>query len=168
MDILNFISWIKAGNYRTTLPTDVNNLIAVGAKDPSRDDGYLPLAVNAAPLQSLYDTANVTQITSINTAVTVNAHNGIITTVPSTLAALNRTSFIVNNDKVVAGSRILVSVEYPLQYVNPSTGVLTGATGLPVVEVANITTGQFRLIISNVAPTFALNYLVKIHFIIIS
>ena len=35
MDILNFISWIKAGNYRTTLPTDTPNLIAVAAKDPS-------------------------------------------------------------------------------------------------------------------------------------
>jgi hypothetical protein len=55
MDILNLISWIKAGNYRAALPTDVDNLIAVGAKDPSRDDGYLPLAVNAAPLQSLYN-----------------------------------------------------------------------------------------------------------------
>ena len=29
MDILNFISWIKAGNYRETLPTDVPNLLAV-------------------------------------------------------------------------------------------------------------------------------------------
>ena len=168
MDILNFISWIKSGEYRTTLPTDTPSLIPVGAKDPTRDDGYRSLAINAAPLQSLYNTGNVTQLTSINTAVTVNALNGIITTVPSTLAALNRTSFIVNNDKVVAGSRILVSVEYPLQYVDPGTGVLTGATGLPVLEVANITTGQFRLIISNVAPTFALNYLVKVHFIIVS
>ena len=44
MDILNFISWIKAGNYRATLPTDVTNLLAVGAKDPSRDDGYLSLS----------------------------------------------------------------------------------------------------------------------------
>ncbi len=43
MDILNFISWIKAGNYRESLPTDVPNLLAIGSKDPSRDDSYLPI-----------------------------------------------------------------------------------------------------------------------------
>lgn len=157
MDILNFISWIKAGNYRATLPTDVTNLIAVGAKDPSRDDGYLPLAVNAAPLQSLYDTANVTQLTSITTAVTVNAHNGVITTVSSTLAANARTSFTVNNDKVVAGSRILVSVEYD-----------EAATGIPVVGVADIAAGSFKVVLSNGAGAAALNNVVKVHYIILN
>jgi hypothetical protein len=156
MDILNFISWIKAGNYRTTLPTDVTNLIAVGAKDPSRDDGYLPLAVNAEPLQTLYNTGNVTQGTSITTAVTVNALNGVITTVSSTLAANARTSFTVNNDKVVAGSRILVSVEYD-----------EAATGIPVVGVSDITLGSFKVVLSNAAGTDALNNIVKVHFIIL-
>jgi hypothetical protein len=32
MEILNLISWIKAGNYRATLPTDVISLIPVGTK----------------------------------------------------------------------------------------------------------------------------------------
>lgn len=156
MDILNFISWIKAGNYRATLPTDVTNLIAVGAKDPSRDDGYLPLAVNAAPLQSLYDSANVTQGTSITTAVTVNAHNGVITTVSSTLAANARTSFTVNNDKVDSASKILVSVEYD-----------EAATGIPVVGVSDITLGSFKVVLSNGAGSAALNNVVKVHFIIL-
>jgi len=156
MDILNFISWIKAGNYRATLPTDVTNLIAVGAKDPSRDDGYLPLAVNAAPLQSLYDSANVTQGTSITTAVTVNAHNGVITTVSSTLAANARTSFTVNNDKVDSASKILVSVEYD-----------EAATGIPVVGVSDITLGSFKVVLSNGAGSAALNNIVKVHFIIL-
>ena len=113
MDILNFISWIKAGNYRATLPTDTASLIPVAAKDPSRDDGYLSLAVNAAPLQALYDTANVTQITAISTAVTVNANNGIITTVSSTLGAGSNAAFTVNNSKVLATSRILLTAEHP-------------------------------------------------------
>ena len=52
MDILNFISWIKKGDYRAVLPTDTINLIAVGSKDPQRGDDYKPLSVNAAPLQS--------------------------------------------------------------------------------------------------------------------
>jgi hypothetical protein len=138
MDILNLISWIKAGNYRTTIPTDVNSLIAVGAQDASRDDGYLPLAVNAAPLQSLYNTANVTQGTSITTAVTVNALNGVVTTVSSTLAANAKTFFTVNNSNVVAGSKILVSVEYD-----------EAATGIPVVGVSDIATGSFKIVLSN-------------------
>jgi hypothetical protein len=157
MDILNFISWIKAGQYRATLPTDVSNLLAVGAKDPSRDDSYLPLAVNAAPLQTLYNTANVTQGTSITTGVTVNALNGIITTVSSTLAANAKTSFTVTNPNVVAGSKILVSVQYD-----------EAATGIPVVGVSDIAAGSFKVVLSNGAGVDALNNVVKVHYLIIA
>jgi hypothetical protein len=157
MDILNLISWIKAGQYRATLPTDVPNLLAVGAKDPSRDDGYLPLAVNAAPLQTLYHTANVTQGTSITTGVTVNALNGIITTVSSTLAANAKTSFTVTNSKVLAGSKILVSVQYD-----------EAAAGIPVVGVADIVAGSFKVVLSNGAGSAALNNVVKVHYAIIA
>jgi len=157
MDVLNFISWIKAGQYRATFPTDVSNLLAVGAKDPSRDDGYLPLAVNAAPLQSLYHTANVTQGTSITTGVTVNALNGVITTVSSTLAANAKTSFTVTNPNVLAGSKILVSVEYD-----------EAATGIPVVGVADIAAGSFKVVLSNGAGVAALNNVVKVHYLIIA
>jgi hypothetical protein len=156
MDILNFISWIKAGQYRATFPTDVTNLLAVGAKDPSRDDGYLSLAVNAAPLQTLYHTANVTQDTSITTGVTVNALNGVITTVSSTLAADTKASFIVTNSNVLAGSKLLVSVEYD-----------EAATGIPVVGVADITAGSFKVVLSNGAGVDALNNVVKVHYLII-
>jgi hypothetical protein len=156
MDILNFISWIKAGQYRATFPTDVTNLLAVGAKDPSRDDGYLSLAVNAAPLQTLYHTANVTQDTSITTGVTVNALNGVITTVSSTLAADTKASFIVTNSNVLAGSKILVSVEYD-----------EAATGIPVVGVADIAAGSFKVVLSNGAGVDALNNVVKVHYLII-
>jgi len=156
MDVLNFISWIKAGNYRATLPTDVTNLLAVGAKDPSRDDSYLPLAVNAEPLQTLYNTGNVTQGTSITTAVTVNALNGVITTVSSTLAANAKTFFTVNNSNVTANSRILVSVEYD-----------EAATGIPSLGVSDITTGSFKVVIGN-GGNAALNNVVKVHYIILN
>ena len=156
MDVLNFISWIKAGNYRTTIPTDVNNLIAVGTQDPSRDDSYLPLAVNAAPLQTLYNTGTVTQGTSITTPVTLNTFNGVITTVSSTLAANAKTFFTVNNTNVVAGSRILVSVEYD-----------EAATGIPVVGVSDIATGSFKIVLSN-GGNAALNNVVKVHFLILA
>jgi len=156
MDILNFISWIKAGNYRVALPTDTVNLLAVGSKDPTRDDGYLSLAVNAAPLQSLYDTANVTQGTSITTAVTVDALNGVITTVSSTLAANAKTFFTVNNTLVGTGSRILVSVQYD-----------EAATGIPVVGVSDIAAGSFKVVLSN-GGSAALNNVVKVHYLIIA
>ena len=156
MDILNFISWIKAGNYRETLPTDVQNLLAVGAKDPSRDDNWLPLAVNAAPLQSLYDTGSVTQLTSITTAVTLNSYNGIITTVSSTLAANAKTSFTVLNDKVTANSKVLLTVQYG-----------GAAAGIPSLILGTVQAGSFGVTIGN-GGNAALNNVVRIHFMVIN
>jgi len=156
MDILNFISWIKAGNYRTTLPTDVNSLIPVGAQDASRDDGYLPLAVNAAPLQSLYNTGNVTQITNITTPVTINTLNGIITTVSATVGIGTTVSFVVNNSNVKATSKIIVSTEY-----------ISSGNGIPVFRVSDIVDGSFRLVLSNPSSLTALNNVVKAHFLIV-
>lgn len=155
MDILNFISWIKAGNYRATLPTDVNNLIAVGSADPGRDDSYRPIAVNAAPLQALYNSGNITQGTSITTPVVLNRNNGVITTVSSTLAANAKTFFTVTNSEVTTASKILVSVEYD-----------EAATGIPVVGVSDIAAGSFKVVLSN-GGSAALNNVVKVHFIII-
>ena len=154
MDILNFISWIKAGNYRATLPTDTACLLPVAAKDPSRDDGYLSLAVNAAPLQSLYDTANVTQITSISTAVTVNAHNGIITTVSSTLAGSSNAAFTVNNSKVTTASKILLTVDHP-------------GAGIPVLITEALANGSFAIRIYNVSAATAFNNILKISYLIL-
>jgi hypothetical protein len=156
MDILNFISWIKAGNYREILPTDVTNLLPIGAQDPSRDDGWLPLAVNAAPLQSLYNNGTVTQLTSITTAVTLNAFNGIITTVSSTLAANAKTFFTVNNSNVTTTSRIIVSAQYD-----------ESATGIVVLGVSDIAAGSFKVVISN-GGNAALNNVVKVHFMVIN
>lgn len=158
MDILNFISWIKSGNYRATLPTDVTNLIAVAAKDPSRDDGYLSLAVNATPLQSLYNTGAVTQATNITTGVTLNTLNGVITTVSSTLAGGASAIFILTNSQITNTSKILLSLEYP-----------STATGIPVVRVSTVAgnNGTVRIVLSNAAAATALNNVVKIHFLIV-
>jgi hypothetical protein len=157
MDILNFISWIKAGNYRETLPTDVTNLLPIGAQDPSRDDGWLPLAVNAAPLQSLYDNGTVTQLTSITTAVTINAHNGVITTVLTPIAAGGTSAgFVVNNSNVTSSSRILLSCEFPAI-----------GNGIPNAFVTNISNGSFTIRIAN-GGAFILNQAVKVHFMIIN
>ena len=154
MDILNFISWIKSSNYRTTIPTDVQSLLVIGAKDPSRDDGYLSLAINTAPLQAVYDTANVTQITSITTAVTVNAHNGTITTVSSVLPFNSFTSFTVNNSKVTTASKILLTVD-------------STTAGTPILVTNTIANGSFVIKIINASTTTALNSTLKISYIIL-
>ena len=157
MDILNFISWIKAGNYRTTLPTDVSNVLPIGAKDPSRDDAWLPLAVNAAPLQSLYNTGTVTQLTSITTAVTLNTLSGVITTVAAAASPGSPDIFTFNNTNITTSSILLVSVSYP-----------TSGTG-----VAHVTTqlanGSAQIVINTVDPGGAtLDSSLNIHFFIIN
>jgi hypothetical protein len=157
MDILNFISWIKAGNYRTTLPTDVSNVLPIGAKDPSRDDAWLPLAVNAAPLQSLYNTGTVTQLTAITTAVTLNTLSGVITTVAAAASPGSPDIFTFNNTNITTSSILLVSVSYP-----------TSGTG-----VAHVTTqlanGSAQIVINTVDPGGApLDSSLNIHFFIIN
>jgi hypothetical protein len=154
MDILNFISWIKSNNYRATLPTDVKSLLVIGAKDPSRDDGYLSLAINTAPLQAVYDTANVTQTTAISTAVTVNAHNGIITTVSSTFAGGSNAAFTVNNSKVTTASKILLTVNHP-------------GAGIPVLITETVTNGSFDIRIYNVSAATAFNNILEISYLIL-
>jgi len=154
MDILNFISWIKSSNYRATLPTDVPSLLVIGAKDLSRDDGYLSLAINTEPLQSVYDKANVTQITSMTTAVTVNAHNGTITTVPFTTGISSSTPFTVNNNKVTTASKILLTVD-------------STTTGVPVLVTNTIANGSFVIKVNNVSTAAALNSTLKISYLIL-
>ena len=154
MDILNFISWIKSSNYRATLPTDVPSLLVIGAKDPSRDDGYLSLAINTAPLQAVYDTANVTQTTAISTAVTVNAHNGIITTVSSTLAGGSNAAFTVNNSKVTTASKILLTVNHQ-------------GAGIPLLITEALANGSFAIRIYNVSAATAFNNILKISYLIL-
>ena len=155
MDILNFISWIKAGNYRETLHTDVTNLLPIGAQDPSRDDGWLPLAVNAAPLQSLYDKGSVTQTIVSTNPVTLDTRNGVIETVPLTTAATGQESFIFNNANITDNSTVLLTVEY-------------FSTGFPVVSFGNLSAGSLTLVITNVDTLNALNDSVRIHFMIIN
>ena len=155
MDILNFISWIKAGNYRETLPTDVTNLLPIGAKDPNRDDAWLPLAVNAAPLQSLYNKGSVTQLVVSSNPVTLNTNNGVIETVVLTTAATGQESFIFNNANITDNSTVLLTVEY-------------FSTGFPVVSFGNLSAGSLTLVISNVDTLNALNDSVRIHFMIIN
>lgn len=157
MDILNFISWIKAGNYRETLPTDVTNVLPIGAKDPNRDDAWLPLAVNAAPLQSLYNTGTVTQLSAITTAVTLNTLSGVITTVAAAASPGSPDIFTFNNTNITTSSILLVSVSYPLS-----------GQGVPHVTTV-LANGSAQIVINTVDPAGApLDSSLNIHFFIIN
>ena len=155
MDILNFISWIKAGNYREVLPTNTNNLLAIGTTDPSRDDAYLSLAVNAAPLQSLYNTGTVTQLIVPSNPVTLNTHNGTIETVALTTVATGQETFTFNNSNLTTRSTVLLTIEY-------------SGTGFPVASFNTLTGGSLVLVITNVDTISALNNEVTVHFMIIN
>ena len=50
MDVLNFISWIKAGKYKSTAPLDA--VTVVGVPNPTRGDAYLPVTVPISDLQT--------------------------------------------------------------------------------------------------------------------
>ena len=155
MDILNFISWVKKGvRYITSVPTDTQVLIPLAAKDMTRDDEWLTLALNADGLKPLYNKGTVTQATSITTAVTLNTLSGVITSVSSTLASLGEATFTVNNSLVKSTSVVLVSTEY------------TGA-GNADVTVGAVANGSFTITIAN-QGSVALDSVVKTHFFIVA
>lgn len=154
MDILNFISWVKKGvRYITTVPTDTAVLLPLAAKDMTRDDEWLTLALNADGLKPLYNKGTVTQLTSITTGVTLNAPSGVITTVVSTLASLAEATFTVTNSFAKADSVILVSTEY--------VGAGHGDSG-----VASRSAGSFQITVAN-QGSVALDAVIKIHYMIL-
>lgn len=159
MDILNWL-YIRKQQLIKTTPDSTSDLLVLGADATfaKRGDKYksyaMPL-VDLAP--ALYDTANVTQATSITTGVTVNAHTGVITTVSATTAAnsTEATGFVVTNSAVTTASKILLSCQYA-----------GAANGIPVALVSAVANGSFTVRLGN-GGSAALNAAVKIHFTII-
>lgn len=158
MDILNFL-YLKRQNLIKTVANDPStDLLILGAEVPftKKGDGYETYALSLADaIPSVYNKANVTQITSAATGVTVNANTGAITTVSLTTAAQAKTIFTVTNSVITTNSLITVSAVYD-----------EAATGIPVVSVSDISNGSFKIIIANAHGTNALNALVKIVFTI--
>jgi hypothetical protein len=101
------------------------------------------------------DKQNVSQITSITTAVTLTAQAGIITTQSATTVADSITQFTVNHPDVNVNSVILLTlINYP-------------GAGLPSVHVDEFTTGSFKINIQNHHPSAALNNVLKIAYFIL-
>jgi hypothetical protein len=79
----------------------------------------------------------VTQLTSKTTDVTMNAKNGIITTVALTDAADTEFEFVVSNNKVYPDSNIQATAVY-------------GGAGVPLVSIVSRDKFTFTLRIANV------------------
>lgn len=164
MDILNWIYLVKNKFTRTTVENPATDLMVLGAdvSYTKRGDKYqnyaIPVADFAASIApALYDTANVTQLTSIITAVTVNAASGIVTTVAASTAA-NSTeagSFRVYSSYVTATSKVQLTCEYA-----------GAANGIPVPLIVGVSNGFFSIRLGN-GGSAALNAVVKIHFTVI-
>ena len=160
MDILNWLFTQDQNLIKTTINNKNTDLIAMAAdvsfaKREDKWQTYAMTASNFAP--ALYNTGNVTQATSINAGVTVNAATGIITTFAATTAAnsTEASGFIVTNSLVKSTSKIQLSCQY------------AGAVnGIPTACVAAIGAGVFSILLGNGGST-ALNAVVRIHFTVI-
>lgn len=96
----------------------------------------------------------VTQITSASTGVTLNKLCGQITTVALTTAAGAEEEFTVTDDQVDANDVVVVSTTYAGQ-------------GTPAITVKNTAAGSFKIVITNLHATLALNAVVVVNFAVI-
>ncbi len=113
---------------------------------------------NAGVTSVALDKGTVTQITNINTAVTLDKKAGVITTVSLTAAAGTVAgTFQVNNSLVTANSVIVTTVEYA-----------SSATATPAIIIQDVTSGSFKVKVRNQSAAGSLNAVAKIHFAIVA
>lgn len=98
----------------------------------------------------------VTQITSTETGVTVNASSGTITTFAlDGAAAAEDGPFTVTNNEVAANDTVVVSIK---SY---------GGGGTPIPWVSAVGAGSFAITITNVHASAALDALIVLNFAVI-
>lgn len=103
--------------------------------------------------KNTYNISTTTQTSSVSSDVTINGNKGVITTLNQTASPGGETVFTVNNSSVKLDSVILTTLEYP-----------TLNTGFPIMHIADVANGSFKVVIRNSHPTESLNSPVKIHF----
>lgn len=114
-----------------------------------------PILGTASATGIVLTKANVTQATSATTAVTANGYAGVITTVSETLAGGANLTFTFNNNKIVAGSVIQVTLDESLN-----------TAGQPVVRIGVPVNGSVPLYLHN-HGTNALNNVLRIHYTVL-
>mgnify|MGYP001583874947 CR=1 FL=1 len=96
----------------------------------------------------------VTQITTADTAVTISATSGQITTATLTAIAGAEHVFVVTNTSVKTTSVVTASMS-----------TYTG-TGTPIISIGALTAGTFTVTISNVHASTALTLTMVINFVV--
>lgn len=132
MDILNFISWIKAKRVTTTPPD--GSLVAVGAPSRKRDDKYLTVAMtlnDAVQSGNVGNTKHYELDIKVTSVVTVDTPRGIIdiigmgSSVPLTPdpAFGSSVSFLINNPELdlTVANIDNIYVQYSVYYRNTIT-----------------------------------------------
>jgi hypothetical protein len=165
MDILNFISWIKAKRVTTTLPD--GSLIAVGAPSTKRDDKYLTVAMtlnDAVQSGNVGNTKHYELDIAVTSTVIVDTPRGIIdilnmgSSAPLTPdpAYATSVSFTIDNldlDLTLA-NRDNIYVQYSVYYKNTITD-----NAIPHLITTGIATGlEFNLYNANPATAGVNNW----------
>jgi hypothetical protein len=135
------------------VPLSPDPLLTSGAESTLAKFGHINAIVDEVN-KVTGNTATVTQLTAISTAVTIDSYAGVITTVSATTAAGSNVAFTVNNSKVTSASKVLLTAVHP-------------GAGIPVFTLDSINDGTFVIRIYNVHPSNAFNNLFKISFLVL-
>lgn len=145
----DLILWSNVGDgltgdlYTMTVSTLATLLGTIGHSDPTTGIGYTTGAGGA-----------VTQLTDATTTVVLSKPCGQITTVALTTAAAAEEEFTVTNTLVDANDVVVVSTTY-------------AGAGTPIVSVKGVGSGSFKIVITNVHASNALNAVLVVNFAII-
>ena len=145
----DLILWTNVGDglsgdlYAMTVSTLATLLGTVGHTSPTTGIGY---ATGAG--------GTVTQATSASTGVTLSKPCGQIVTVALTTAAAAEETFTVTNTLVDANDVVAVSTTYD-------------GAGTPFVSVRAVAAGSFKIVISNLHASAALDAALTINFTVI-
>ena len=142
----DLILWSNVGDglsgdlYAMTVSTLATLLGTIGHTSPTTGIGY---ATGAG--------GTVTQGTSAATGVELNKPCGQIVTVALTTAAAAEEEFTVTNSLVDANDVVVLSTTY-------------AGAGTPILSVKGVTAGSFKVVISNVHASNALNAAMTLNF----
>lgn len=140
---------------RTDIAAD-DHVVCTNTGDNLEGDRFLStVAVLGRAIQGVAPVGGaVTQITSASTGVTLSKMTGQITTVALTTAAAAEEEFTVTNTLVAATDVVAVSTTY-------------AGAGTPIVSVKGTAAGSFKIVITNVHASAALNAVLVVNFVVL-
>lgn len=121
MDVLNFISWLKAGKYTTTAPIDA--VTVIGVPNTTRGDAYLPATVPISALQT-----NIGKLMGGGIVVSEWVENGVHKALVASLTTLSTsTSWTTTSYDITA----IGSTAESYSNGSTNTNAIIAQTGVP-------------------------------------